>query len=227
MKHLNMFSHKQLQIILLILVLTAFCTGLLAYRIQTSGYFTYYFLIWNLFLAFIPYGASLVITNLSKPYQYRLLEFSLLGIWLLFLPNSFYIITDLFHLKPRHNIPLWFDLILLLSFALNGLLAGYLSIIDIHDWIEIQFGKPLAWFSSVTTILLCAFGVYLGRYLRWNSWDILSDPFSLFYDILDRFLNPLAHTSTWGMTLSYGAFFLIIFLFFRILFDTTAIKSMK
>ena len=215
----DQLSPKRVQIILLILLLTAFCVGLLVYRYTVTGRFIYLFLIWNLFLAFVPFGASLVLTNLPKALQKNIFHFPLLMLWLLFLPNAFYIITDLFHLRPQHKIPLWFDLLLLLSFAINGLLVGYLSINYVQDWMEERIGKAWAWFSSILVIILCAFGIYLGRYLRWNSWDVIADPHSVFYDITSRFINPVAHANTWGMTISYSAFFIIIYLFIRVSFN--------
>lgn len=213
----RIFSKRRISLYLLIALLTAFCFALLVYRINLTGRMTYSFLTWNLFLGFIPFGMSTLLVNSGKLFKKTPLQLLLFGIWLLFLPNAFYIITDLFHLRPKQQIPLWYDLLLIFSFALNGLIAGYISLLDVHNWIEQNLGRVWSWSLSVSVIVLSAFGVYIGRYLRWNSWDIIADPWALFEDILDRIIHPKVHSGAWGMTLLYSAFFLIIFLFLRLL----------
>ncbi len=221
----TLFSKKKIQLILLLTVLTLFCTVLLAYRILSTERLTYAFLVWNLFLAIIPFLISLLLINLPQKFQKGVMIFPLLIVWLLFLPNAFYIITDLIHLRQKDDFPLWFDLMLLFSFAWNGLFVGYLSISDIHDWIQANSSKTLAWLLSFVIIMLCSFGVYLGRYLRWNSWDVFAHPMMIIGDIANRFIDPFAYKTTWGMTITYGIFLIIGYAFMRVLFENRPLEK--
>jgi uncharacterized membrane protein len=114
------------------------------------------------------------------------------------------------------NIPTWFDLILILSFAWTGLLFGFLSLWDIEQILNKKI-KPM-YVKIISTVLLFigSFGVYIGRYLRWNSWDMLTRPFHLMYDMGDRVMNPFEHQTTWGMTLFMGIFLNIIYWSFQL-----------
>jgi uncharacterized membrane protein len=136
-------------------------------------------------------------------------------LWLLFFPNSFYILTDLFHLQWRTGIPKWFDLVMILSYAWVGLMFGFMSLFDIERIIgKIVRTKYIPLVSSAL-LFLGSFGIYLGRYLRWNSWDIIREPFNLFYDISDKVLNPLLYKGTWGMTMAMFVFLSMIYWSFR------------
>ncbi|MCD6017868.1 MAG: hypothetical protein K0S53_989 [Bacteroidetes bacterium] len=153
----------------LLYLFTAFTLVLLTYRIFRSGSISYIFLVWNLFLAFIPWWIS----NYIKKQQLNFRHLPLLGAWLLFIPNAPYILTDLFHLKQRSYLPLWFDLILVLSFALIGMILFLKSLKDMLTLLK-NYVSPIH-FTFITPVIfwLISFGLYLGRYLRFNSWDIV------------------------------------------------------
>jgi uncharacterized membrane protein len=175
------------------------------------------FLNWNLFLAFVPW--ALTSLAIIKPWiqKSKIRIGLLLIVWLLFFPNAPYILTDLFHLRMRLTMPIWYDLLMILSFAWTGLLFGFLSLWDIERILN-KFMKPV--FSTIlSTIFLFmgSFGIYIGRYLRWNSWDILTDPLELMYDISDRVVNPLNHPTTWGMTIFMGLFLNMLYWSFRLI----------
>jgi uncharacterized membrane protein len=112
-------------------------------------------------------------------------------------------------------MPKWFDLVLILSFAWVGILFGFMSLWDIEKIIGQRVSKNLMPFVSLCLLFIGSFGVYIGRYLRWNSWDIISEPFNLFYDISDRILNPFQHQGTWGMTVFMFLFLSMIYFSFR------------
>lgn len=171
---------------------------LLAYRLIKSDSLAYMFLVWNLFLAFIPWWISNFISK-QKNINYKLTP--LIAIWFLFLPNAPYILTDLFHLRKHDNIPLWFDLILILSFALGGLMLFFKSLKDMLALLQ-QKLKPL-YVTLLTPLVfwLIAFGLYLGRYLRFNSWDIIH-PFRL----LKSSFGVLLQKDTIGFTCIFSVF---------------------
>jgi uncharacterized membrane protein len=192
-------------------ILSAFCLGLSIFRALYSGSHVFLFLNWNLFLACIPWIVT-SFTLLTRGIQRsRIAIFLLLGFWLLFFPNAPYILTDLIHLRMVTTMPIWFDLILILSFAWTGLLFGFLSLRDI-EWLLRKKMKSLQ-VNIISTLLLFigGFGVYIGRYLRWNSWDLITRPFHLFSDIGERVINPLEHQSAWGMTVFMGLFLNMVY----------------
>ncbi|WP_426060038.1 DUF1361 domain-containing protein [Hymenobacter sp. B1770] len=177
-------------------------------RVLLTGRLQFIFLLWNLFLAAIPFCLSAALTLAAKPPRAFLLL--LVGAaWLLFFPNAPYIVTDLFHLEPRQGVPYWYDLALILSCSWNGLMLAYASLLDMHALVQRRLSTWVGWVFVTVALLLSSFGIYLGRYLRFNSWDVLANPLTLFYDILNRLVNPLNHPRTWGVTMVFGVFLLI------------------
>jgi uncharacterized membrane protein len=201
-------------------ILSLFCFGLSIFRSVYSDTNVFLFLNWNLFLAFVPYFLSTLLILYPNFIKSKIGGVLLLLIWLLFFPNAPYILTDLFHLKLKTSMPIWFDLTLILSFAWTGLLFGFLSLWNIEQIFSKFIKRTYISISSALLLFLGSFGVYIGRYLRWNSWDIIIEPFELFYDIGDRIINPFAHPRTWGMTLFLGLFLNILYWSFRIIKET-------
>ena len=199
------------QLLLLTAIGSLFCLGLLYARIYATGAEQYLFLRWNLFLAVLPLVISSMLLKIEAGRK-GILATILIGLWLAFFPNAPYILTDLFHLRPRQGVPLWFDLALLLSFAGNGLLMGFLSLRDVQVVIEKWFGRAVGWLASFGSLALASFGIYLGRYLRWNSWDVLVEPQLLLADIADRLIDPFAHPRTYGVTILFTVLLAIAYL---------------
>jgi len=187
------------------------------FRLFYSDSTLFLFLNWNLFLAFIPWLLTSLVIIRPGLRQSRLILFSIIGLWLLFFPNAPYILTDLFHLRLNSTMPVWFDLVLILSFAWTGLLFGLFSLMDIENMLGSTLSRP--WKVAVSALLLFigSFGIYLGRYLRWNSWDIIREPLQLVYEIGDRLINPLHHLGAWGMTLFMGVFLNMVYWSFRVI----------
>jgi uncharacterized membrane protein len=125
-------------------------------------------------------------------------------VWLLFFPNAPYILTDLFHLRHRAEVPIWYDLILIIAFAWTGLLYGFFSLLDIEQKRPFALSQTLHIVFIVGLLFLSGFGIYIGRFLRWNSWDVVSHPLGIFTDVFDRFINPTDHPRTWGVTIFMG-----------------------
>jgi uncharacterized membrane protein len=180
-------------------------------RIQWSGSIMYVFLIWNLFLAWIPFLTAHFLRESCEQKSSAYIKLFLFLLWLIFFPNSPYMITDLFHLNKKIGIPLWFDLVLILSFAWNGLLLGFASLIEVQRFLESFLSKKIVMFFISFLMVLCSFGIYLGRYPRWNSWDILSNPVSLFGDIYNMLIHPLDNTRMIGVTFFFSLFLLLSF----------------
>lgn len=198
--------------------LTLFCFGISIFRFIYSDTKVFLFLNWNLFLAFIPWGLTTLTVIKPKIRQSKITIYILLFTWLLFFPNAPYILTDLFHLRLQiSSMPIWFDLVLILSFAWTGLLFGLLSLWDIEEILQQSMKKTYVTILSTGLLFLGSFGIYIGRYLRWNSWDIIAEPFKLAYDIGDRLINPFDHPRTWGMTILMGLFLNILYWSFQLI----------
>lgn len=192
-----------------------FCFSL--FRVAYSDSPMYLFLNWNLFLAFIPWLLTTLVRIQPELQKSWFSLIALIGIWLLFFPNAPYILTDLFHLQNSSSMPIWFDLVLVLSFAWVGLLYGMFSLWDIEQLLVKRMGRVKTVILSSSFLFLAAFGIYLGRFLRWNSWDILDHPSGILYDIGDRVLHPSDHPTTWGMTLFMGFFLNLAYWSFKLI----------
>jgi len=184
--------------------LLIWCVALLVLRMERSNSPSYAFLIWNLFLAAIPFGAALMLEALDKLRAWTALQWGCLVMWLLFLPNAPYIVTDFVHLRQRSGIPLWYDILLLISSAGTGLLLGYASVTIVQRIITRRYGVVRGWLVALSALMLSAFGVYLGRFLRFNSWDVFSDPLPVFAEIAARLMDPFGHPTTFAVTALFG-----------------------
>lgn len=170
-------------------------------------------LVWNLFLAWIPLFVALGMwTLVHRGYRSTLLLAGPFLIWLAFFPNAPYLVTDLIHLRPHYKIPLWYDATMLFSFAWNGLCAGLVSLWIMQNLADMQLGKWISWLLVLLTVSLSGFGVYLGRFLRWNSWDVITNPQLLLMDIADRIINPLAHPRTYAFTILFAALLFLAYI---------------
>jgi uncharacterized membrane protein len=201
-------------VFLIMLSLFCFITSLV--RRFFSGYWGYFFLNWNLFLAFIPWALT-SISFLKPKIQSSLLGvLTLLVFWLLFFPNAPYIITDLFHLRVLRGAPIWYDTLMVLSYAWTGMLFGFFSLWDIERILGRKLPRPIVTFTSGFLLFVGSFGIYIGRYLRYNSWDLFTKTSEVLTDIGDRFANPFEYRTTWGVTLLIGIFLNIVYWSFRL-----------
>lgn len=179
----------------------------------------YLFLVWNLFLAFIPFFISeFVLLKKGRP----LFTVSLATVCIAFLPNAPYMLTDLFHLRFHSGPGIWYDTLLISSYAWVGLMLFFKTLQNLNCRVENTLQPLLRLALLLGLIFMCAFGIYLGRYLRFNSWDVLGSPVYLFREIFRHFIHPLGHARAWGMTLSYGVFLSLAYFSFcpprRVLF---------
>jgi uncharacterized membrane protein len=210
-------KYKRLNISLLLATMSFSSLLLSLLRVYLTGSNLFLFLNWNLFLAFIPWFFTTIIIIKPNLQKKKLVLLVLLFLWTLFFPNALYILTDLFHLRVNSLMPIWFDMILILSFAWTGLLFGFMSLVDIEKLLSKYTNTKIISFISVLLIFVASFGIYIGRYLRWNSWDIIVSPFSLLNDISERIINPSDHLGTWGMTILMGLLLNMFFWSFKFL----------
>lgn len=144
---------------------------------------TFFFLLWNLFLAWIPYLAALKVEQIQRAGSRRIFVWLWLPVWLVFLPNAPYIITDFVHFRHLPPVPFWYDLTLFFTAASLGLILGLLSIYEVHVVLKRWFSRTFSAAIIIVAIGLSGFGVWLGRFQRWNSWDLVTRPDALLSDI--------------------------------------------
>lgn len=181
--------------------LSTFCIALIAFRYWRTANFTYFFLAWNLFLAWVPvFFAWIWRYRLQAEPLQKWKSFVMFGLWLLFFPNSPYIITDLTHLNNGFAEVAWSDTLLLFSCAFTGLVVGFYSLYIVHKILEQSFSTFSTWLILTGSLVLTGFGIYLGRVQRWNSWDLFSNPSALLTDVFVQIGNPEAIKMTIGFS---------------------------
>ncbi|MGR7812181.1 DUF1361 domain-containing protein [Lacinutrix undariae] len=200
---INRIFHRKKESTLLITSVIC-CIALLTFRMKYTNSPYFLFLVWNLFLAGIPFIISTYIISSKTVSKFRLVFYT--TVWLLFLPNAPYIMTDLYHLRASHHQMIWLDLLVLFSFAVSGLVLFYLSIIDMYHQFLAVFNKKTANYVMYLSCFLSGFGIYLGRFLRYNSWELISNPSQLFKDCLAILSHPKLHADAWVFTLCTGVF---------------------
>jgi len=206
-----------------LLVMSAFCFFLSVIRAFISSSTLYLFLNWNLFLSFIPWLISSLLLKQEYIVKGKFLKWFLLILWLIFFPNALYIFTDLFHLRMQSSFPIWFDFVLITSFAWTGFMFGLLSLFDIEKFFINFVSKTTVNIILALLLFLGSFGVYIGRFLRWNSWDIVVQPSALFIDLGHHITHPLSHPRTWGMTILLGVMLNMIFWSVRLIRNKSVI----
>jgi uncharacterized membrane protein len=201
--------------VLVLGMLLFWCACMIAVRIERTGSGYYGFLLWNLFLAGVPLFLSTVMRAANNLGTRRIFQLGLFALWLLFLPNSPYILTDILHLTRASHAPAWYDLALLLSCSGTGLLLGYLSLIDVQEIVARRFTPAIAWMIALTSLVLSGFGIYLGRFLRWNSWDVFNP--GLLGQIVDGLIHASGHTRTFSVTFIFGMILALGYVSVRVL----------
>lgn len=201
-----------------LIILGILSITLLLLRVKLTHDMYLLFLIWNLFLGYIPYSLSSEIkATVPGTYKFYLL---LLG-WLLFIPNSFYLLTDFVHLHHFSDLQYLFDALLLTCFSIAGFYAGISSMLHIRSLLEMKYSHKTCRRLLISLCYISAFGVYLGRILRFNSWDILSNPVKLSATIL----KSLDNFHVYEFTFLFGTFIVIVYGISHLLSDPKSIES--
>jgi uncharacterized membrane protein len=192
---------------------SAVAVALVAARIIWTRDLIYASLAWNLFLAWLPLAFALLAGDEFHPAKtrnWRFLGFA--GAWLLFFPNAPYIFTDVVHLTTYFYRHFWIDLVLILLCALTGLVLGFVSLFLMQGVVRRLFGNVTSWLFIAAVVGLSAFGIYLGRFQRFNSWDIIFKPVALSRGIGHWAANPLAHSNSYAFPMLFAIFLFLAYL---------------
>lgn len=190
------------------------CLALLVFRMWYSRGVHYWFLAWNLALAWVPFvsaGVAYVLSSTGRRAAYLAVALSAV-VWLVFFPNAPYILTDFLHLGSMGDIiPGWYDVLMLFWFAWSGLMLGVVSLYLMHDIVRRALGQAAGWVFVVLAAGLGSLGIYAGRFLRWNSWDILRRPGPLANELVGRVTDPGNQPRLLGFTLVFALLFLFVY----------------
>ena len=212
LRHYFIRHRYSISVFVLLNIACAVVVGLVLARVAYSDTSRHTGLIWNLFLAWIPFMLSYFAHAISwrRAALYLVIP-SIAFLWLIFFPNAPYMLTDLQDLARRApGAPLWYDVIIIVWSSWTGMLLGVISLYWMQDLIIRRFGRVAGWIFVFVTSLLSSFGIYIGRFVRLNSWDILQDPAETAQQILGLIIDPSQRLA--AFTFLYAFFFLFIFL---------------
>ena len=184
-------STRRLLALTLLGLSTALCVALVAVRIERTGTLEYRFLLWNLFLAWLPFVFALLLYDGYRRGRGRGSLFGWGALWLAFLPNAPYILTDVVHLREDGAAPLWYDAATVVAAAGTGLALGLGSLFLVQSVVTAARGPLTGWATSVVVLALSSVGVYLGRFVGVNSWDVVVDPARVLAPFAERVDDPL------------------------------------
>ncbi len=213
-----LWQHKhKLALVALLGSATILAIFLLLARTAYSKANDYPSLVRNLSLAWIPFLVALVayFVSWSRPLLYLVVPICVF-VWLIFFPNAPYMLTEFHHLRINiASAPLWLDVLLLIWFAWTGLFLGVASLYLIQEIVARTFGEVAGWLFAFLVIGLGSVGIYLGRFLRWNSWDILQEPIPIAKDVWGWFQHPTSNLRAYGFTILFTILFLFVYLAFH------------
>lgn len=196
------------QFILALITSSLVSAGLFAYGAWRDDNLGYFYLIWNLGLAWLPLLFAVRLVKVLQKKRWSSWEgLAVSGLWLVFLPNSFYMISDFVHLREVSRVDILYNTVLFMSFVYTAVVLGFSSLYLVHLQLKRRLsGRAAAWWVA-GILFLCSVAVYIGRELRWNSWDILTNPGGLLFDLSDRLLHLRTYPH---MLLIIGAFFILL-----------------
>ncbi len=156
-------------------LLGAFPVALLVLRHRTSGSYAFGFLYWNLFLAGLPVAFALVVETATRKRARRPWVLIPGLCWLLFFPNGPYLTTDIIHMYRWGGMPAWFDAVLLASVACVGIISAVVSLFLVHMSVR-RISNIAGWGVVAIACGTLGLAIYLGRFIRLNSWDVAFNP---------------------------------------------------
>jgi uncharacterized membrane protein len=198
-------------------VASALCLALELVREHRYGAYDFRFLIWNLILAWIPLLLALLVYDRYRRGRSLLVLAPALLLWLLFLPNAPYIVTDFVHLSAGSPAPLWLDGVEASASAWTGMLLGFVSLYLVHAVARHRLGAVPSWVGVLCVLALVSVGVYLGRVKRWNSWDLLTQPGARLAQLHAHLGDPASLTRAVGVSLAVTCLLAAAYLVFYVL----------
>lgn len=219
---LTLHTHRYKKLIYALLLTNAVSVLLFGLRLLGAENARYWFMLWNLALAWVaPLIAWRLAHRLQKTSWRAWQNVLLTAIWLGFLPNSFYMVSDLIHVHQTGEVSIIFDAVMFTSFIFNGFIAGFIGVMLLHRELLIRVRKLHSFFIITGVFAVCGYAIYLGRVLRWNTWDALLHPSGLLFDVSDNILHPLSHPQSFVVTLSFtlliSSFYILVWEFLQTL----------
>ena len=170
---------------------TLVSVGLLIVESIVDGNFIHSYLLWNLFLAWLPLLLSYRLQEVLIRKAWSSWEGLLLTVaWIAFLPNSFYMVSDFIHLAELSGDQLLWGAVVFSSFVFTSLLLGVASLYMVHKELLKRLYPRTAGTIVAGLLVLASAAIYAGRDLRWNSWDVILNPFGLLFDVSERVIHP-------------------------------------
>jgi uncharacterized membrane protein len=189
-------------------LLSGLFAALFGVRVVLTGTFHFWYLLWNLGLAWISLVIIWILTNrLKKSRWLSWQNVSLSALWLIFLPNTWYVLTDFVHVSTNGEINQLFDIVLMGVLTICGFILGFTSLYLMHKQLLKRLSGQASGIAVALIILISSFGIYIGRDLRWNSWDAVTNPSGIIISVSDRVIDPFGHPRAINMT---GLFFVLI-----------------
>jgi uncharacterized membrane protein len=177
--------------------------AIISLRVQQTQSGEYVFLRWNLALAWLPVVFAIAMLGSHRARLGRPLTVACGILWLVFFPNAPYLVTDVIHLgNSWASAPIWFDAIMFVVFGFTGLLLGYASLYIVHAVIADSIGPRASWLLVIVAFPLSSMGIYLGRVLRLNSWDVFLRPHALLEVAQSRLDAPLRNPESIALVLA-------------------------
>ncbi|MGA3150632.1 MAG: DUF1361 domain-containing protein [Candidatus Saccharimonadales bacterium] len=202
------FSETEKRCLRALGVISGLSLAFFVVRVILTGSSYYSFIPWNLLLAWLGlvFGWLLVRQlKITRWASWQNIALSLL--WLFFLPNTWYVLTDFVHVYATGEISELYDIVMINALVIAGFVLGFTSLYMVHKELFKRFGEKRSLYLVAGIILLSSFAIYLGRNLRWNSWDVITNPSSLIINVSDRIIDPLGHMRAFNVT---GLFFVLL-----------------
>lgn len=205
--------HRFLQAQLFYPVVLSSLLGVVFFAVRAlwSDSYIHKFLMWNLFLAWIPFGCAMWMAAIHRrrasAWQYIVPSL----VWLLFFPNAAYLVTDLYNLSDMPPVPFWYDIGFFATLAWTGLLLAVASLQIVQRMVKQSFGLVRSWVIVLVVVGLNGVGIYLGRFLRWNSWDVVTDPLGVLQDAIMPFLHPIAYRQPVAIIIVFSAMLFVFY----------------
>ena len=189
-------------------LISLLCIGLFVVRVAATHTSHYWFLVQNLGLAWLPLRFVWLLRDELKRRRWLSWQcLSLTLLWVVFLPNTWYVLTDFLHVQPTGEINQLYDIVMVSSLVLAGFVLGFTSLYLMHKELLKKFRVRTAHTAVLAILLLSSFAIYLGRDLRWNSWDVITNPSGLILNVSDRVVDPFGYHHAFNVT---GLFFVLL-----------------